>query len=245
MAVVSAHPVSRKAPPAESGVRTNSLRHAASAVFAVTTIVPLLIFVLTLHRIGALTAQQSQVGLGLALGVALFGFYIFRRLMGQMSDLISSLGRVVAQSARATSQTRAAAGPATAGTRRPADSPSPSPAALAHSATAPVASTAARVAPTAEPVVVLEAPAAASAAPRVPGLGAIREVDDLSHAMAKLWMGEAIAYKGRRVSLSVMNTPRPIVGTLVGLTRDGLVIDQEGSGQVAVSYARLSGIDAA
>src|SRR2546425_5610978 len=143
MAVVSAHP-------ARPSTKPNSLRHAASAVFAVTTILPLLIFVLTLYRIGALNHQQSQVGLGLALGVALFGFYIFRRLMGQMSDLISSLGRVVAQSARATSQTRAAAGPATAGTRRPADSPSASPAALAHSATAPVASTAARVAPTAE-----------------------------------------------------------------------------------------------
>jgi len=79
----------------------------------------------------------------------------------------------------------------------------------------------------------------------VPGLGMIREVDDLSRAMAKLWMGEAIAYKGRRVALSIMNARVPITGTLVDLTHDGLLIDQDGGGQVAVSYSRLSGIDAA
>ncbi|MGH7344881.1 MAG: hypothetical protein ACREK4_08205, partial [Candidatus Rokuibacteriota bacterium] len=72
--------------------RPNSLQQAASAVFAVTTVVPLLIFVWTLHRLGSLSVLQSQVGLGLALGIALLGYYIFRRLMGQMSDLIRGLG---------------------------------------------------------------------------------------------------------------------------------------------------------
>ena len=69
--------------------------------------------------------------------------------------------------------------------------------------------------------------------------GMIREVDDLSHAMAKLWMGEAIVYKGRRVSLSIMNARVPIVGTLVDLTREGLLVNQDGGEQVAVSYARF------
>jgi hypothetical protein len=73
----------------------------------------------------------------------------------------------------------------------------------------------------------------------------IREVDDLSHAMAKLWMAEAIAYKGRRVALSIMNTRAPITGTLLDVTQDELLIDQDGGAQVAVSYSRLSGIDAA
>jgi hypothetical protein len=89
------------------------------------------------------------------------------------------------------------------------------------------------------------APAPPTAASRIPGLGAIREVDDLSHAMAKLWMGEAVVHKGRRVSVSVMNARAPIVGTLVDLTRDALLVDQDGVGQVEVSYARLSGIDTA
>src|SRR2546428_6207698 len=75
--------------------RPNSLQQAASAVFAVTTVVPLLIFVWTLHRLGSLSRLQSQVGLGLALGTALLGYYIFRRLMGQMSELIRGLGRGV------------------------------------------------------------------------------------------------------------------------------------------------------
>jgi hypothetical protein len=198
-------------------------------VFAVTTVLPLLIFVLTLHRIGALNQQQSQVGLGLALGVALFGFYIFRRLMGQMSDLISALGRVVAQGARATAEPRVASGPSRA----------------AAAPVGPVVPTAPRVAPQAAPVVVPHAHVAAPAATNVPGLGKIREVDDLSHAMAKLWMGEAIVYKGRRVSLSIMNARVPIVGTLVDLTREGLLVDQDSGGQVAVSYDRLSGIDTA
>jgi len=73
----------------------------------------------------------------------------------------------------------------------------------------------------------------------------IREVDDLSHAMAKLWMAEAIAYKGRHVALSIMNMRAPLTGRLLDVTQDELLIDQDGGGQVAVSYGRLSGIDAA
>src|SRR6266571_9429811 len=96
--------------------RPNSLQQAASAVFAVTTVVPLLIFVWTLHRVGALADVQSQEGLGLALGVALLGYYIFRRLMGRMSQLIQGLGRVVQQGMRPANDARAnltAAGKAT------------------------------------------------------------------------------------------------------------------------------------
>jgi hypothetical protein len=78
----------------------------------------------------------------------------------------------------------------------------------------------------------------------IPGLGMIQEVDDLSHAMAKLWMAEALGYKGRRVALTIMNARAPLTGTLVDVTHDELVLDQGGT-QVAVNYGRLSGIDAA
>src|SRR5713226_4340604 len=64
-------------------------------MFAFTTIVPLMILVWTLHRLNALSELRSQVGLGLALAIALLGFYIFRQLMGRMSDLIQALGAVV------------------------------------------------------------------------------------------------------------------------------------------------------
>jgi hypothetical protein len=63
--------------------------------------------------------------------------------------------------------------------------------------------------------------------------------------MAKLWMAEALAYTGRRVALSIMNARAPITGTLVEMTPDALLIDQDGGSQVAISYGRLSGIDAA
>lgn len=229
--------------------RNNSLQQAASAVFAVTTVVPLLIFVWTLHRIGSLSLIQSQVGLGLALGIALLGFYIFRRLMGQMSELIRGLGRAVARSGsdgRPGAQDRA---PGLIAEYKP-----PATAVVPHPATAVAA---ARPAPSAvrEAVAIAPPAAAVTTAPvvefepprpqSVPGLGMIQEVDDLSRAMAKLWMGEAAAYQGRRVALSIMNSRVPITGTLIDLTQDGLLIEQDGGGQVAVSYSRLSGIDAA
>ena len=231
--------------------RPNSLQQAASAVFAVTTVVPLLIFVWTLHRLGSLSRIQSQLGLGLALVIALLGYYIFRRLMGQMSELIRGLGRAVERGARSASEGRVgSAGPERAPGliaeyKPPAGGAAPHPApaaAAAHQAPARVATVAAPAAVTAAaPVLEFEAPRSQS----VPGLGMIQEVDDLSRAMAKLWMGEAVAYQGRRVALSIMNSRVPIVGTLVDLTQDGLLIDQDGGGQVAVSYSRLSGIDAA
>jgi len=231
--------------------RPNSLQQAASAVFAVTTVVPLLIFVWTLHRLGSLSRIQSQLGLGLALVIALLGYYIFRRLMGQMSELIRGLGRAVERGARSASEGRVgSAGPERAPGliaeyEPPAGGAAPHPAlaaAAAHRAPARAATVAAPAAVTAAaPVLEFEAPRSQS----VPGLGMIQEVDDLSRAMAKLWMGEAVAYQGRRVALSIMNSRVPIVGTLVDLTPDGLLIDQDGGGQVAVSYSRLSGIDAA
>jgi len=240
-----------------AAARPNSLQQAASAVFAVTTVVPLLVFVWTLHRLGALSRLQSQLGLGLALGIALVGFYIFRRLMGRMSELIQGLGRAVERGARSTPDSRmssTAQGRAPgllAEYRSPVSGSHPHPVAVApvaHAAPSPgrVTTVAAPATLRAVPPAVeveLEAPSPRTQS--VPGLGMIREVDDLSRAMAKLWMGEAIAYKGRRVALSIMNARVPITGTLVDLTHDGLLIDQDGGGQVAVSYSRLSGIDAA
>ncbi len=240
--------------------RPNSLQQAASAVFAVTTVVPLLIFVWTLHRLGSLSLFQSQVGLALALGIALLGYYIFRRLMGQMSDLIRGLGRAVERGSRSP-LTGAPAAPAQdrvpgliaeykppalgaqsthrslgLGSRRPR--PRGRPAAPARVATAAAP---APMAAAAKTEVEIEAPRTQS----IPGLGMIQEVDDLSRAMAKLWMSEAAAYKDRRVALSIMNSRTPITGTLIDLTPDGLLIEQDGGKQVAVSFSRLSGIDAA
>ena len=239
--------------------RPNSLQQAASAVFAVTTVVPLLIFVWTLHRLGSLSRLQSQLGLGLALGIALLGFYIFRRLMGQMSELIRGLGRAVERGSRPAGDGRLAS---PAQDRAPGLIAQYKPPALgAQPHTAPSASAPTVPAPRPAPAQPRVAVAAAGATPvtatldvveveaprsqSIPGLGMIQEVDDLSRAMAKLWMGEAIAYKDRRVAVSIMNARVPITGTLVDVTADGLLIEQDGGQPVAVSFSRLSGIDAA
>jgi hypothetical protein len=244
--------------------KPTSLQQAASAVFGVTTVVPLLIFVWTLHRIGALTHVESQVGLGLALGIALLGYYIFRRLMGRMSQLIQGLGRVVQQGMRPAGDAKAnlaAAGKASGlltEYKPPAREPSAGPAPTApHPATAQPAMAHAAIAGAGTPESRPTAPAAPAAAPilepvpppvhrstPIPGLGMIQEMDDLSHAMAKLWMAEALGYKGRRVALTIMNARAPLTGTLVDVTHDELVLDQGGA-QVTVNYGRLSGIDAA
>jgi hypothetical protein len=99
-------------------------------------------------------------------------------------------------------------------------------------------------APAAAPVLEPVPPPVHRSAP-IPGLGMIQEVDDLSHAMAKLWMAEALGYKGQRVALTIMNARTPITGMLVDVKHDELVLDQDGGSQVTVSYGRLSGIDAA
>ena len=227
----------------------NSLQQAASAVFAVTTVLPLLIFVWTLYRLGTLSRLHSQLGLGLALAVALLGFYFFRRLMGRMSELIQGLGRAVERSARPIAERQPhATGHPPAGLiteyQPPIAGSPPHAAQVVRPASGRVATAVSAPTSAAAPHAV-EAAAPAPSARAIPGLGMIREVDDLSHAMAKLWMGEAIGHKGRRVALSVMNSRVPITGTLVDLTHDGLFIEQDGVGQVAVSYSRLSGIDAA
>src|SRR5438128_6704526 len=180
--------------------RPNSLQQAASAVFAVTTVLPLLIFVWTLYRLGTLSRLHSQLGLGLALAVALLGFYFFRRLMGRMSELIQGLGRAVERSARPIAERQPhATGHPPAGLiteyQPPIAGSPPHAAQVARPASGRVATAASAPTPAAAPHAV-EATAPEPSARAIPGLGMIREVDDLSHAMAKLWMGEAIGHKG-------------------------------------------------
>jgi positive regulator of sigma E activity len=54
-----------------SNGRTYTLRNAASIVFALTAVIPLLLFTYTLYLLGQLGQSQAQMGLGVALGCAL------------------------------------------------------------------------------------------------------------------------------------------------------------------------------
>ena len=51
-----------------SNSRTYTLRNAASIVFALTAVIPLLLFTYTLYLLGQLGQFQAQMGLGVALG---------------------------------------------------------------------------------------------------------------------------------------------------------------------------------
>ncbi len=70
-----------------------------------------MIFVWTLYRLDALSKLEFQVDLGLALAIALLGFYIFRQLMGVMSDLIQIIGAAVERQAAAARTPLGAPGP--------------------------------------------------------------------------------------------------------------------------------------
>ncbi len=226
--------------------RSKTLRQAASLVFAVTAILPLLLFVWTVYYLGALSRLSAQVGLGVALATSLMGYYVFRGLIGQMSDLIAVIGKVLERSPagpRASAEpleetSEESAGGWAAPSSVPAAPPrlrrSAEPASPAH---AERPDTMAR-GPASEPA------RRPSDVHTVPGFGAIREVHDLRRATALLWQAEAAAYKGRRVVVSVMNSPRPITGMLTELTEEGLLIQLEGAERVVAAYNRISAIDA-
>jgi hypothetical protein len=237
---------------AKPKARSNTLRQTASAVFAVTAIVPLLLFVWTLVRLDALSQLPSQVGLALALGIALLGFHIFRRLMGEMSDIIVALGNTLERSSRALSEARTPAAPAggqQAAWARSAAAQAPRPpgASPPGAREQPPGTLQAQAQAAAEPASPTSPPIlSAAAAPTgvlVPGLRAIREVHDLGRAMAVLWQAEASSVKGQRVLVSVL-TSTPITGTLRDISDEGIVIEPDGGKPVTVRYERISSIDA-
>jgi methyl-accepting chemotaxis protein len=81
------------------GPRTVNLHGAAATIFALTAILPLLLFVFFLWYFDLLGETMVQVGLGLALLVALLGFVIFQRLAGRISELVDALRAPTAQTA--------------------------------------------------------------------------------------------------------------------------------------------------
>jgi len=71
------------------------LREAASTIFALTAILPLLIFVYFIWRFGLLESTEAQLGIFLALSIALLGYALFRRLTQRVADLGRALGQAV------------------------------------------------------------------------------------------------------------------------------------------------------
>ena len=225
--------------------RSKTLRQAASLVFAVTAILPLLLFVWTVYYLGALSRLSAQVGLGVALATSLMGYYVFRGLIGQMSDLIAVIGKVLERSPagpRASAEPLEETSEESAGGWAAPSSVPAAPPRLRRSAEPASPDLRPSHPPARGPA--SEPARRPSDVHTVPGFGAIREVHDLRRATALLWQAEAAAYKGRRVVVSVMNSPRPITGTLTELTEEGLLLQLEGGERVVAAYNRISAIDA-
>jgi hypothetical protein len=210
-------------------IKQHGLQQAASVIFALVAVVPLLIFAWTLHALGVVRSTQAQLSLGLALGVALLGYWMFRSLLGQMAGVVQALTAVVEQASRP-----GRPAPAVAAAR-----PGPALGAAGEAARPPAAVAAPTVAAEALRAV---AASAASPARAVAGLGTIRELTEVVRTMDTLWYREATAHLNQRVQISVANSREPLVGTLTEATSDGLILDQA-DGQFAIAYGRVTAID--
>jgi signal transduction histidine kinase len=67
--------------------RTLSLREAASVVFALVALLPILLFVYLLSRHEMLHSTEAQVGLLAAIVVSILGFLVFRKMVDQIAQL--------------------------------------------------------------------------------------------------------------------------------------------------------------
>ena len=177
-------------------IRQQGLQQAASMIFALVAVVPLLIFAWTLHAVGAMRNTQALVCLGLALAISLLGFWMFRTMLGRMTDVVQGLAAVLEQSNR----TRRALLP----------TPGPASAAPRPVGAAPAAAT---VGTSAAPPAARKIPAADR---HLPGVGNIREIAEVARTMDVLWHREATAHVGKRV----------LIGTITEVSDDGLILEQ-------------------
>lgn len=207
-----------------SNGRTYTLRNAASIVFALTAVIPLLLFTYTLYLLGQLGVFQAQMGLGVALGCALVGLFIFSNLMARLSEVLRFLEEqpASAPAASGTAETGSAertSRPVTTATNGPVSPPWPGPGGLVVPGLGTITA----------------ASRAASAARQAAGV-----FDEVQKTM---WHAEAQRHLGRRVLISVKNAPEPIAGSLAQIAEDGVLLEQDDQ-RVAVSYLRITNIEA-
>ena len=206
-----------------SNGRTYTLRNAASIVFALTAVIPLLLFTYTLHRLDQLGKTQAQLALGVALGCALVGLFIFSSLMARLSELLRFLEEHPAPGTTAASTSvesgSGADRPVTGAANGPTAPPWPGPGGLVVPGLGTITA----------------ASRAASAARQAAGV-----FDEVQKTM---WHAEAQRHLGRRVLISVKNAPEPIAGSLAQIAEDGVPLERDDQ-RVAVSYLRITNIDA-
>jgi hypothetical protein len=202
--------------------RTYTLRRASSAVFALISVLPLLLFAYTLYALDVLRQNVAQIGLGSALVLSMIGFYIYSVMMSRLSDILRDI------------EANESAQPPAGATQGPvvtmAVEPGPSgPMAESHTTG------------TSRPG------AGRRGGLVVPGMGRISELKPAAASalsdLDSMWRAEAEPLLGKRVLVAVRNAPDPMKGILAQVTQDGLILDQNGT-RVGISYARVSAIEA-
>ena len=225
--------------PRERAPRTYTLRRASSVVFALISVLPLLLFAYTLYDLHMLHQTIAQVGLGSALGLSMIGFYIYSVMIARLSEM---LRKVEAEEA-SPQQPAAQHLPVVTMAVEPGPGVPMAPGHVGH---------AARAVP------------AASDQPRpfasknrnggrargglvVPGMGRITELKPADGAALSdldlMWKAEAEPLLGKRVLVAVRNAVDPVKGVLHQVTEDGVILDQRGA-KLGISYTRVSAIEA-
>lgn len=218
----------------ERSPRTYTLRRASSVVFALISVLPLLLFAYTLYALNVLQQATAQIGLGSALALAMIGFYIYSVMIARLSDILREI------EVNGTSASHAV--------------PSHAPVAMVIE---PEPGLSHAVGPTGPAVSASGAAPPRPSAPKrngsaraglvVPGMGRITELTPSDGAALSdldlMWKAEAEPLLGRRVLVAVRNAADPIKGTLCQVTEDGVILDQRGA-KFGISYTRVSAIEA-
>jgi hypothetical protein len=223
------------------GSKTYTLKRASSVVFALISILPLLLFAYTLYALDVLDKHLAQIGLGSALVLSMIGFYIYSVMMSRLSDILRDIE--AEESALPTSGTTE--GPVVTMAVEPGPS---GPVAASHAAGT------SRQIPTPPP----DRPSPFAGKGRsatggrgglvVPGMGRITELkgadaSSVTSDLDSMWRVEAEPLLGKRVLVAVRNAPDPVKGILSQVTQDGVIIDDGGT-KVGISYTRVSAIEA-
>lgn len=232
--------------------RTYTLRRASSVVFALISVLPLLLFVYTLYALDVLNHHVAQIGLGSALVLSMIGFYIYSVMMSRLSDILRDLEADESAQPPPGATHGATHGATPGATQGPvitmAVEPGPSrPMAEGHTAGAS-----------------LQIPAPPSGRPSpfaargrsgaggrgglvVPGMGRITELKPADASalsdLDSMWRAEAEPLLGKRVLVAVRNARDPMKGILAQVTQDGVILDQSGN-KVGITYTRVSTIEA-
>jgi hypothetical protein len=219
----------------ERSPRTYTLRRASSVVFALISVLPLLLFAYTLYALKMLQQATAQIGLGSALALTMIGFYIYSVMISRLSDILREI-EVHGTSAAHAEPPHA---PVVSAAVEPGLSPAPGrggPAGSTSVATPPRPSGATS-----------RNGSIARAGLVVPGMGRITELTPSDGAALSdldlMWKAEAEPLLGRRVLVAVRNAADPIKGTLYQVTEDGVILDQRGA-KFGISYTRVSAIEA-